>query len=163
MQYLAATIASETLYFGAHAPPRITKELEYAADGDGGDDDDSSVRLLVRTYPGMFGEGSYSSSFAMVTAVFPGDWQTAAHRYRTWIEDGGIVFPPKLVDRKTDWLNDSPSIVNYSVTGQGHYAGPTAPNGLLPYVNALPALERLASETQSSLMLLLMHWEGTAP
>ena len=29
MQYLAATMASETLHFGAHDPSRITKELEY--------------------------------------------------------------------------------------------------------------------------------------
>lgn len=34
---------------------------------------------------------------------------------------------------------------------------------LYPYKNAIPYLKEIADKTQSKVMSLLMHWEGTAP
>lgn len=157
MQYLAYSRQEEVLYLGAHDPAHTTKELEFFRHRDG-------IRLVVRVFVGAVAAGSYELPYPMVMGVFAGDWQDAAARYRDWIQSGEVSMPPKLNQVSGQkWLEDSPIIVTYPITGEGHHAGPTKPNEFFPFVNALPVIERLGEELDSRLLTLLMHWEGTAP
>jgi len=72
--------------------------------------------------------------------------------------------PPKLgYSNGQKWLEDSPVVVTYPITGDGHHAGPTKPNEFFPFVSALPFIESLGEKFDSRMLALLMHWEGTAP
>lgn len=157
MQYLAFSRKEEVLYLAAHDPAHTTKELEFCPHGSG-------IRLIVRVFPGAIPAGVYELPYPMVMGLFTGDWQDAAARYRDWIQSGAVKLPPKLGDSGGQkWLEDSPIVVTYPVTGVGHHAGPTQPNELFPFVNALPAIEKLGEAFDSRVLALPMHWEGTAP
>lgn len=60
------------------------------------------------------------------------------------------------------WYAQSPIVVTYPVRGKFD-TDEMQPNGLYPYKNALPYLRELSRKTDSKVMALLMHWEGTAP
>jgi hypothetical protein len=158
MQYLAYQSGGGCLYFASHDPAHATKEIEYCRDADG-------VRLIQKVYVGAAGRGTWQMPYPVVMALLAGDWQDAALRYRAWLEAESVV-DATPIRRRADlpgWLADSPVVVTYPVTGVGHHSGPTQPNEYFPFVNALPALDRLAERLQSPLLVLLMHWEGTAP
>jgi hypothetical protein len=157
MQFFAFSRKEEVLYLAAHDPFHTTKELEFCPYGGG-------IRLIIRVFPGAIPAGSYELPYPMVMGILEGDWQTAATRYREWIESGEVHLPPKLtISQGQKWLEDSPVVVIYAVTGEGHHAGPTMPNEFFPFINGLPVIERLGQEFESRILTLLMHWEGTAP
>lgn len=158
MQMLAYQNAHKVLYFGSHDPKHTTKEIEYCRHPDG-------VRLIQKVYASAAPRGQWQMAYPVVLAVLAGDWQDAVLRYRTWLEAEQIIQAPKITDRSDfpDWLEESPLVVSYPVTGTGHHSGPTQPNEFFPLVNALPVLDRLSENTHSQLLVLLMHWEGTAP
>lgn len=157
MQFLAYSQTNEVFYLGAHDPTHATKELEFVRYQEG-------IRLIIRVFPGAVPAGSYELPYPIVMGIFAGDWQDAAARYRDWIQSGEVTMPPKLTHSDgQQWLEDSPVVVTYPVTGEGHHAGPTQANEFFPFVNALPAIERLGKEFDSRILTLLMHWEGTAP
>ena len=53
-------------------------------------------------------------------------------------------------------------MVSYPVRGI-HDMDEMKPNKLYPYTNALPLIDELGAACDSRLLVLLMHWEGTAP
>lgn len=145
------------LYIGAHDETRGVKEINFMKDKDG-------VTLKMRLWCGKnFGE-KYDNGFPIVFSVTDNNWQSAAERYRSWFEctlPSGVV---KINENKAlpEWYADSPLIVTYPIRGT-HDTDEMKPNKLYPYTNALPMIEELRELTKSRLLVLLMHWEGTAP
>lgn len=157
-QFLSHEHEGKVLYFGSHDPHHTTKEIEYCRDEESG-----GVRLIQKVYLDAAGAGKHTLEYPVVLSVLEGDWHAAADRYRRWMEETLKI--PRVVEREDlpDWIHDSPVVVTYAVTGVGHHGGRTEPNEYFPFVRALPALEKLAHRLGSRLLVLLMHWEGSAP
>ena len=155
-QFMAYESGGSVLYFGSHDPKHTTKEIEYRRDVAG-------VQLIQKVYLDAAAAGKHTLAYPLVLAVLEGDWHAAADRYRNWVE--GVNTAIRITERNDlpSWIEDSPIFVTYPVTGQGHHSGMTSPNEFFPFVRALPALEKLGQDLDSRLMVLLMHWEGTAP
>jgi len=145
------------MYFAAHDATQCPKEIEYV-------DEDGSIRLMFKTYPGA-PRGRYDVPFALRLGACRGDWHEAAERYRAWAEAELPHLPKPLHQRREvlPWAERSPVVVSYPVRGAGHHSGPTEPNEYYPFVDALPHLRALAERFDAPLLVLLMHWEGTAP
>ncbi len=126
---------------------------------------DDAIKMQFRLYPGVTPEEiNFDLPYNLVIDFFRGDWHDAAELYRTWFESN---LPENLIpieENKTlpEWYSDSPLVVTYPVQGI-HDTDPSGPNRLFPYNNALPYLEEIGEATDSRIMSVLMHWEGTAP
>ncbi len=153
-QFMAYYDDSGGLYFGAHDPDGHLKCVEFYPVDEG-------IRLQFRLYPGG---GAYEMSYDMVLGVFDGDWHDAAAIYRDWYEANvrRDSVPIAENNRLPDWYADSPIVVTYPVRGR-HDMDVMDPNKLFPYLEAMPHIERLAEEFGGKIMVLLMHWEGSAP
>lgn len=157
-QFMAYYDGTAGLYFAAEDPERSIKGVDFRTDGNG-------IRLQFKLYPGVEANVTgYEIPFAVVMDFFTGDWHSAAELYRTWFENNLPEGLEKLGhgEKMPEWYSDSPLIVTYPVQGI-HDMDEPKPNRLFPYDNALPVLDGIAEETNSRIMALLMHWEGTAP
>ena len=145
------------LYIGAHDPDRGVKEMNFVKC-------ESGVEVRMRLYCGVeFGE-RFETEFPVILSAIDGKWESAAERYRCWFEEN---LPRKVKkSRENDalpaWYKDSPLVVSYPVRGV-HDMDNMKPNKLYPYTNALPLLHEIKAACDSRLLVLLMHWEGTAP
>lgn len=145
------------LYIGVHDPKRGVKGIDFFDDGHG-------ITIQIRLFCGVdFGQ-SYTMDFPVVWSAVDGSWESAAERYRSWLE---AALPQKAKkiqenDALPQWYEENPLIVAYPVRGIYDHDD-MMPNRMYPYTNALPKLDNIREKTQSRLMALLMHWEGTAP
>ena len=145
------------LYFGAHDPSRGVKGIDFYAENGG-------ITMQMRLFCGVeFGQ-DFVMDYDIVWRATDARWESAAEIYREWFE---TALPPRAKKIKENdalpaWYAESPLVVTYCVRGV-HDMDEMAPNALFPYTNALPLLERIKSQAQTKLMVLLMHWEGTAP
>ena len=156
-QMLAYVWADVGLYIGAHDKKRGIKDINFLKSENG-------VTLRFKLYCGVdFGE-SFLMDYPIILSVTEGKWEAAAERYRRWFEKN---LPPRVRkisenDKLPEWYGDSPLVVSYPVRGL-HDMDEMKPNKLYPYTNALPILEKIKKACDSRLLVLLMHWEGTAP
>jgi hypothetical protein len=154
MQFIAYYYPEAGVYFGSHDYGHTTKAIECVPTAEG---PQLEFRLFVG---GECDAGKWNCNFDMTIGLFQGDWMEACDIYRNWVQNDPVLptkgHLPKLVA-------DSPVCVFYPVQGHGLDSGPMEPNEYFPYEKALPTLRRLASQLNSPLMVLLMHWEGTAP
>lgn len=156
-QFLAYVSENCGLYLGMHDAERTTKHIDFRYyNGD--------IKLQMRTFCNVDYGQNYAMPFDCVMQPFVGDWQDACEIYRKWFEQNlpeGLV---KIVDNKNlpDWYHKSPVTIIYPVRGRKD-TGDMTPNGMYPYKNGLPFLQEVATATNSPVMALLMHWEGTAP
>lgn len=144
------------LYIGHHDKESNTTAVDFYRTEDG-------VRLQMRLYPGIKG-GNYKTDFDTVLGVFDGDWYEAAEIYRSWFEKNLPDNFKKIEDNPAlpDWYKESPVVLTYCV--RGHFdTDSMEPNALFPYVNALPLVDKIAERLNSKILVILMHWEGTAP
>ncbi len=145
------------LYFAAHDRSDYLKGISFYPYKTG-------VMLEYMHYCGTeFGE-KYHMNYPMVMKFFIGNWYAAAEIYRSWFnkeEKPGFVSITKN-KRLPEWYGESPVIVTYPVRGL-HDMDEMKPNKLFPYVNAIQHIERLEKELDSKIMVILMHWEGSAP
>ena len=145
------------LYLGAHDPARGVKAIDFFRDG-------GNTILQMRLFCGVnFGE-PYAMDYPILWKATDGRWESAAEIYRTWFEANLPPRATKVTEDPAlpDWYEESPLIVTYPVRGW-HDTDDMSPNPLFPYVGALPVLDRIRKATESRLMVILMHWEGTAP
>lgn len=145
------------LYLGAHDPRRAVKGIDFRGDRGG-------ITLQLRLFCGTdFGE-TFETDYPIIWAEIDGHWETAAEIYRAWFETSLPAHVKKIKDnpRLPAWYADLPLVVSYPVRGK-HDMDDMKPNALYPYTNALPLLDALREATESRLLVLLMHWEGTAP
>lgn len=159
MQYMAFFSPKGNIYYGAHDKACGLKDFEYRFI------DDNTVQFICRLYPN--GCKNYDMPYDMVIEDFEGDWQDAAEIYRTWLESSGMKLPEKLYKRHDlpAWFENSPITMLYPVRGTADTDRDEkmAPNCYYPYTNILPIVDYFAEKTDSQIMPLLMHWEGTSP
>ncbi len=156
-QFLAYVSKNCGLYLGMHDHERTTKYIDFRYCN-------GNIKLQMRTFCNVDYGQNYVMPFDCVMQPFVGDWHDACEIYRKWFEQNLPTGLTKIVDNKTlpSWYAKSPVTVIYPVRGRKD-TGDMTPNGMYPYANGLPFLQEVAAETDSSVMALLMHWEGTAP
>lgn len=155
MQFMAYYNDKCGLYFAAHDNTHHPKAVEYHPVADG-------IHLELRMFCGG-AKGKFDMGYEIVTAPFVGDWHDAADIYRSWMKEN-VELPKKLYenDELPEWLKESPIITLYPVRGTKD-TGDMTPNMYYPYKNVMPYIDDISAKTDSKLMALLMHWEGTAP
>ena len=156
-QMMAYLYDGGCLYFGAHDKRRSVKAIDFRPAGSG-------VELFFRYYCGVDYGADYEADFPLVLRPVKGGWEAAAETYRSWFEKALPTGLVKIAEKDLpDWYGDSPFVVTYPVRGIHDMDAPMHPNALYPYTNALPLVDEIAQKTDARLLVLLMHWEGTAP
>ena len=157
MQFLAYYNGKEGLYMGAHDTEHNYKYFDaYLLYGD--------VCLETELFPGVTDNSFYEYGYPVALKFFYGNWADAAEIYRDFAEKSGLISLPPLKESKVvpEWVRESPVVVIYPVRGDEDI-GSMQPNMYYPYTNALPYIEKIAKELDSRLLVLLCHWEGSAP
>lgn len=158
-QFLAYLFEGKGLYIGTHDEKRGPKELDYYAV-----DEQKNIKVEIRLYSGKTYGEDFAPEYDTVYRFFDGDWQDAADIYKQWfyqhLPEG--VKKVKENDTLPSWYYDFPIILTYPVRGYHDMDTMTA-NELFPYVNILPYVDKFSKSTGAKIMVLLMHWEGTAP
>lgn len=154
--FMAVTSSNGGLYLGAHDTAYMPRNVDFSRT-------DNGILLRMRVYPGVFG-GNFTSKFDTVLSVFDGDWYDGAEIYRNWFTNNKPKRLLKISENSNlpDWYSQSPIVITYCVRGH-HDTDVMEPNKLFPYTNALPLVEEMSKKLNSRIMVLLMHWEGTAP
>lgn len=144
-------------YLGAHDEARSPKGIHMTHDADG-------VTLFFKHFSGGDFGGDYTMPYPVVLRSFRGDWHDGAEIYRRWFEAHLPHKAKKIRDNPAlpAWYKKSPLVLSYCVRGV-HDMDKMDPNALFPYENGLPYVDRIAERWNLRLMVLLMHWEGSAP
>ena len=156
-QFISYHFDSFGLYIGAHDEKRAFKGIDFYPCGSG-------VCMTMRLYSGRdYGE-CFKTEYPIVWRACTEKWQSAAEIYRAWFEKNlpHTVVKTQENNKHPAWYKNMPLIVTYPVRGI-HDMDKMEPNALFPYTNALPILNKIKRDTGSTIMSLLMHWEGTAP
>ncbi len=156
-QFLAYIVDGKGIYLGMHDEERTTKHIDFRTVRD-------SIKLQMRAYCDVdYGE-DYEMPFDSVMCFFEGDWHDACEIYREWFYRNLPEGLHKITDTEgmPEWYGKSPIVVTYPIRGKFD-TDIMEPNGFFPYENALSYLKEIADKTDSKVMTLLMHWEGTAP
>ena len=156
-QFMAYYNDHSGMYFASHDKDDYLKGINFKRENGG-------VKLEFRHFGGGdIGEG-YTMEYPMVVKFFEGDWHDAAEIYRTWFKslEKPEFIPIKQNPKLPKWYGESPVVITYPVRGR-HDADVMDPNKLFPYINVMPHVERFEKAFGSKVMILLMHWEGTAP
>ncbi|MBQ3507632.1 MAG: hypothetical protein IJA91_03695 [Clostridia bacterium] len=145
------------LYLGAHDPRRGVKAIDFFGDSTG-------TTMQMRLFCGVDFGREFDMAYPIVWTATEGRWEAAADLYRAWFETCLPSGVTKIRDNGhlPAWYEDSPLVISYPIRGI-HDTDDMAPNALYPYTNALPLLDEIRRATDSRLLVLLMHWEGTAP
>ena len=156
-QMLAYIFQDASLYIGLHDRSRGVKDINFHKTENG-------VKLRFRIFCGVdFGE-RFENDYPIILSVKEGKWEACAERYREWFENN-LPENVKKTSQNSDipaWYRDCPLVVTYPVRGV-HDMDEMKPNRMFPLVNGLPKLDKIKSLTDARLLVLLMHWEGTAP
>ena len=156
-QFLCYLFEGKGFYLGAHDEKRGVKQIDFYKT-------ETGIAFQVRIFKGLnFGE-DYVSDFPIVWEMFDGDWHDGAEIYKKWYVSHLPEGMKKVKDNDMlpEWYKDSPLVLSYPVRGV-HDMDIMNPNALFPYENALPIIDEIAEKTKSRILVLLMHWEGTAP
>lgn len=156
MQFMAYYNKNAGFYFAAHDNQQRPKSIEYHKTAFG-------VRLEYRIFIAVEKHSFYRSDFSLVLQDGVSDWMDAAEIYRKYAE-ANYCLPNKLYERKNlpQWLQNCPIVLIYPVRGEKD-TGQMNPNCFFPYENIMPFVEKYSEELHTQILVLLMHWEGTAP
>ncbi len=156
-QFMCYLFDGYGVYLGAHDKERGVKGVHFHPVNNG-------IEMYFKLYcDGDFSK-DYKSEFPVALRGFEGDWHDGADIYREWFEENLPIDVKKIKENDSlpDWYEESPLVITYPVRGV-HDMDEMKPNALFPYNNALPLVDEIASKVNSNLMVILMHWEGTAP
>ena len=156
-QFMCYLTDGLSLYMGAHDAGRSPKGVDfYPMDG--------GAAMRFRLFAGVMPGEDFAPDYPVVWSFFSGRWEDGAEIYRRWFEENLPDNVKKILENPAlpEWYADSPLIVTYPVRGI-HDMDTMNPNALFPYCNALPMIDRIAEATGWRILVLLMHWEGTAP
>ena len=155
-QFMAYLYDDGGMYVGCHDKDDNVKQIDFYHK-------DERVKLQLRFYSGVeYGE-DFSMDFDVVFRFFKGEWQDACDIYRSWFD--GVTDTKRICENENipAWYEESPLVVALPVRGAHDTVKDMTPNKLYPYDNLLREVEKIAEKTKSKLLVLLMHWEGTAP
>lgn len=158
-QFMAYLFGKHGLYVGAHDEKRGLKGIDYYQI-----DEQKNIKIQMRIYSGKSYGEDFAIDYDMVYEFFDGEWQDGADIYKKWFYEHLPVGLKKVRENENlpAWYHDFPLILAYPVRGL-HDMDEMTPNELFPYVNALPYVDKFAKATGAKILVLLMHWEGTAP
>lgn len=157
VQLLAYYNGKTGMYFAS-------EDLDYRLKQIDCEDREDGLYFVNRLY-GMGTEKVYSYGYDLLVKVYEGAYYEAMEEYRSFVEHTSLADLPKLKDCKTlpEWTKQSPIVTIYAIRGERDTGRMDEQSCYYPYTNALPILEDLKTELDSDLMVLLAHWEGTAP
>ncbi len=156
MPYMAYYDEKNGLYMGAHDPEGGLKAIDFVPHNDDG------IKMYFRFYTGAEFGADFSMNFPLVIKPYEGGWYEAADIYREWFSANDSLTPIAKNKTLPDWYGESPIVVTYPVRGRFDTDVMT-PNNLFPYIKGLSAIDEIAEKTDSKILVILMHWEGTAP
>jgi hypothetical protein len=146
------------LYVACHDATGLPKFIDGLMENDG-------VTLGLGHYPGTRGPGKTKLPYDVVLGAFHGDWYAAAEIYRDWASKQPFC-SKKLAERKDypKWIAGSAVGIAFPMRGQADWDPPAAVNPeYTPATNALPYLEKLATELECPLMPIVFNWENNGP
>ncbi len=145
------------IYFGAHDKDRGVKGIDFVCSENG-------ITLRMRLYSGCDIGEIFTTDYDLVWRETDGHWESMGEIYRDWFESALPPRAKKIIENENlpDWYKDFLLVIAYPVKGWFD-SDKMVPNALYPYTNALPILDEIKELTNSRIMALLMHWEGTAP
>lgn len=157
-QFMAYYRGDSGLYIGAHDPDGNVKSFEYELLKEG------NIRLQFRQYTNALQFGELLLGYPLVIGVFSGDWHDAADIYRDWFHSAAADRIKKIEKNRNlpEWYKESPVVITYPVRGR-HDMDEMKPNHMYPYTNGFPVVKHYNDSLKSHILVLLMHWEGTAP
>ncbi|MBO5274282.1 MAG: hypothetical protein J6I45_06695, partial [Clostridia bacterium] len=156
MQYMACYNDTEGLYVASHDEKGVYKGIDYFPDEKG-------VSMIWRVFCAGEPHAYVSLGFPFLITAVDGGWMPSAERYRQFIQCSTLKPIETVKDASLpEWYSDYPIVITYPVRGKKD-TGDMTPNALFPYVNVLPIVEKFAKALNVRIMVLLMHWEGTAP
>ena len=156
-QFMAYMYEMNGVYLGLHDAERTLKHMDFCYG-------ENCARIMMRPFCDVDYGQDYEMPFDGVMTFFEGEWQDACEIYKQWFEQNLPKGVKKIIEQTElpSWYGESPIIVAYPVLGR-YDTDLMVPNGLFPYENAIPSLKEISEATNSSVMALIMHWEGTAP
>ena len=156
-QFMCYLFEGKGFYLGAHDKDRGVKGVHFHPINNG-------IEMYFKIYCGKDFKESYPLDFPILMQGFEGDWHDGADIYKAWFEENLPEDVKKIRenDNLPEWYEESPLVITYPVRGV-HDMDKMEPNALFPYSNALPLIDEIGEKVKSKLMVLLMHWEGTAP
>lgn len=145
------------LYMGAHDQEGNVKAIDWYTLKNG-------IKLQFRQFTGLYYGEDYKMNYDLVMEPFRGGWYEAAEIYRKWfdIHKNGTVKLIAQNEKIPSWYHDSPVIVTYPVRGR-HDTDEMNPNLMFPYIQGIDIVDSIAEKLNTRILVLLMHWEGTAP
>ena len=156
-QFMAYYNDVSGIYFATHDNTNSLKGINFLTDNGG-------IKFEFRHFTGCDFNEEYYSPYPTVIKFFKGDWRDACEIYKTWFKNNSATDFIKIEDNKNlpKWYGESPVIITYPVRGV-HDTDVMTPNAHFPYINIMPEVEKYEKLFGSKIMVLLMHWEGTAP
>ncbi len=157
LQLMAYYNGKEGLYICSEDTTYRLKQIDCENREDG-------LYFINRLY-GIGKQKSYEYGYEVYLHAYEGGYYEAFDEYRNFVEGSGWIKIPKLKENRTlpEWTKNSPVVVVYAIRGERDTGNMDEQACYYPYTNALPILEGLKEELDSDLMVLLAHWEGTAP
>lgn len=145
------------LYTGIHDKDRAMKGISFFGK-------EGTVIMQNKLYSGVNTGDDFVCDYPVIFEAFEGSWHKGAEIYRKWFEENLPSNVKKVAENPEipEWYKDNPLVVTYCVRGM-HDMDEMSPNALFPYENALPYIDEISEKVDSRLLVLLMHWEGTAP
>lgn len=158
-QFVSYHLDGYGVYLGMHDKRRTIKHIDF-------NKVDNALKLQLRTFANTdFGQ-DYQMDFDSVIELYKGSMYEAFDIYRDWFYKNK---PNNLVTIKENkylpsWYKESPLVVAYPIRGENDADTLMKPNKALhPYMNGLKILKEIQEKTDSKILNLLMHYEGTAP
>ncbi len=146
------------LYLGMHDKRRNIKHIDF-------NKVDDALKLQMRTFTNTdFGQ-DYTMDFDCVIELYSGSCYEAFDIYRNWFYKNKPANLVSIKENKTlpSWYKESPVVVTYPIRGKNDSDKEMKPNGMYPYMDGLKHLKEIKEKTDSKILNLLMHYEGTAP
>ncbi len=148
--------------YGGEGIVMYVRDLENAPKGLDFECSEDSTRFRTRLFLGGEYRGGIEKPIEIVWAHFIGDWQDGAEIYRRQVYENIHAKPLSELNLSKWYTDDMPLVITYPVRGI-HDCDEMNPNKLFPYPNVLPLVDEFSERTGMKIMVLLMHWEGTAP
>lgn len=158
MQFMAYYDEEDGVYIAAHDETGAFKYLDWYTKNDG-------IVIFHEVYPEKAYDLKFSIEYPFVIKGYKGDsWYEAADIYKSWLHSSCLISSPLYKDNKNypQWLKENPVVLIYPVRGETDH-GEMPLRCFYPYTNGIQYVKKYNEVLGVKALVLLMHWEGTAP